>query len=385
MKTQSYEYLRISVYNLINKIIVETRYGNSKLNFPAQIKSDSSPILPPFMGEMGLEIMGFLPTIEPWLRNGWKIYARRPEFYPPDCAIYDEGLFEKIDKLMVDYHHYPLGNGTIIKGPRVPKNANFNLQGKKCNFLMKYNQEWQETMPTNVQFHRDLNDLLASYVLSPTRPYSFWDREIVAPQDDLIQYCFYGLNSASRALLPSYKPANFVNGGDVYPQHIGVQLRSYHRKINRNSNINLVLNFANQAAQLLGLPILLYGPVNGTHHPDNYQHSYEEAKAHSLPLLAWELRALRTCSLMFSPDSGWADVMAWLQIPSLVEDPIQNFHLLERLNVYQPTMRILDSHQPIKDQILSLLSGPKLVGNLPHSNHILSINKPAGFNNQYFR
>ena len=50
---------------------------------PAMPKIGVKRVLPPYLGELGYEVKYHLARVEPWLRNGWKILARRPEFYPP--------------------------------------------------------------------------------------------------------------------------------------------------------------------------------------------------------------------------------------------------------------------------------------------------------------
>ncbi|MEF3192078.1 MAG: hypothetical protein K6347_05985, partial [Campylobacterales bacterium] len=53
-----------------------------KNSLSIQEKNSEEWLLPPFLGEMGVEIEFFLASVEPYLRSGWKIPARRPQLYP---------------------------------------------------------------------------------------------------------------------------------------------------------------------------------------------------------------------------------------------------------------------------------------------------------------
>src|ERR1017187_3604442 len=66
---------------------------------PEAVSAPSEWVLPPYPGEMGHEIRGFLGRVEPYLRRGWKILARRPAFSPPGAAICDEAFFPREARL----------------------------------------------------------------------------------------------------------------------------------------------------------------------------------------------------------------------------------------------------------------------------------------------
>ncbi|MFB2921313.1 MULTISPECIES: hypothetical protein [Aerosakkonema] len=74
-----------------------------------------SKVLPPFGGEMGFEIRSFLGRVEPWLRNGWKIIAKRPEFYPKDTAIYDREYLQKESEIIKKYNAVRVSNSYYIR------------------------------------------------------------------------------------------------------------------------------------------------------------------------------------------------------------------------------------------------------------------------------
>ena len=69
-------------------------------------------MLPPYLGEMGYEVKYHLARVEPWLRNGWKILARRPEFYPPGTVVESPEFFEACDVILGE--HLIVGAGAGI-------------------------------------------------------------------------------------------------------------------------------------------------------------------------------------------------------------------------------------------------------------------------------
>ncbi len=68
-------------------------------------------ILPPYPGEMGIEIRYFLGRVEPWLHAGWKILSRRPELYPAGTAIRDDALTEAENALFARFGAVRLATG----------------------------------------------------------------------------------------------------------------------------------------------------------------------------------------------------------------------------------------------------------------------------------
>ena len=75
-------------------------------------------VLPPYPGELGIEIRYFLARVEPWLRAGWKILARRPELYPEGSAVLDDSLTAAENRLFSLYGAVRLATGPK-KWPRV--------------------------------------------------------------------------------------------------------------------------------------------------------------------------------------------------------------------------------------------------------------------------
>jgi len=119
----------------------------------------------------------------------------------------------------------------------------------------------------------------------------------------------------------------------------------------RDSDAAVILPLAERAAAHLGLPIIVYGRPDGNLLPDGYEQSYEAG----IDLLDKELRLLSACRLMFAPDSGWADLMAWLQVPTLLEGSVYSGHFDDLIG-FQPRIALLDRNAPVEPQIDRLLA-----------------------------
>jgi hypothetical protein len=113
-----------------------------------------------------------------------------------------------------------------------------------------------------------------------------------------------------------------------------------------------MMEIAETASQYLGLPILVYGHPEGTLLPDGYLHTVDLGVD---GLLARELGYLRNCRLMISPDSGWANLMAWLRVPTLVEKQICKY-VFYWLQPFKPRINIVKRDVPLPTQIQELLS-----------------------------
>ena len=74
-------------------------------------------LLPAYPGEMGIEIRYFLGRVEPWLRAGWQVLARRPELYPAGAALDDAALFAAEDALFRRYDADRLAVGPHVRQP----------------------------------------------------------------------------------------------------------------------------------------------------------------------------------------------------------------------------------------------------------------------------
>ncbi len=105
---------------------------------PSEPKIGVRRVLPPYLGEMGYEIKFHLARVEPWLSNGWKILARRPEFYPPDTAIHETEFFAACDKILAT-HAIASAGGGIYAPVAQGETANLQLMPKLADEGMEIN------------------------------------------------------------------------------------------------------------------------------------------------------------------------------------------------------------------------------------------------------
>jgi hypothetical protein len=353
--------------------------GTSPNPTPVSPASSEPLILPPFGGEMGIEIRSFLGRVEPWLRNGWKVLARRPEYYPPGTAIYDREFFQRESELLQRYGCVRFCYGYLFlagsqEKMQAPPGASLEVS------LDAIAQKVQMTIPDvrdilmSGMFEKELRQLFSGYLLHPDRPPTVWDQELLAVTP-FFDYTTY--SDVTNIIVPSYQPHDFVQPSYTTEPHIGVQLRA-RMEIDqrRNSNPEQVLDLAKQVAQAWQLPILIYGHPNGTYLPDGYRHTADDGVE---GLLKRELGYLTSCQLMFAPDSGWSELMAWLQVPTLLEKMTNShtFHWLKpfkpRLDVIRPEadvlklaeqVRSLPESLPAPDWTLERAVSPEALGKL---------------------
>lgn len=290
--------------------------------------------LPPFLGEMGIEIQFFIPAIEPWTRTGWKVLTKRPELYPQGVGHKDTVLFSEISALSKEYNAVP-----IMSRLSLPSGASLRFQahdheGGIRSTLDVASDEFRKILRT-YEFEKKLKMIVGNRILNANRPATQWDDYLTSihnPYDDI------ALPICSQALLPSYKPRAFLEGNGSVSRHIGLQLRNYGDPC-RNSNVEKVMSFVMIAKKLLGLPILCYGDKFGTVAPEGLQKTRDFINDEAI-LLDFELKALANCALMFAPDSGWCDLMAWLGVPTVLESAGKYTH--RRLSVYRPKILALN-------------------------------------------
>jgi len=60
---------------------------------------------------LALEVRGFLGQIEPWLRSGWVIPARRPSLYPNLLLSKTPSFFARIDEIKKEFGLYEMVGG----------------------------------------------------------------------------------------------------------------------------------------------------------------------------------------------------------------------------------------------------------------------------------
>ncbi len=307
---------------------------------PAQISPVSDGfVLPPYPGEMGIEIRYFLARVEPWLRAGWKILSRRPELYPEGSAILDDALTEAENALFARYGAVRLATGPKIVhvGERLPDRMAAMVARAKARRLQ---EEWRR--------------LLSPYFRTDGgRPWTLWDRALTTVLTDFSPHEMWAYGSV---LPPTNLPPAFVSESSdwTYPDHVGVQLRAVTwNPDGRNSDVGAVMADAQAVAKHLSLPVLVYGEPEGCTLPDGTRTT---ASLGNGRLLSRELGYLRTCRVMMAPNSGWADLMCWLRVPVLIErtEPLS---VLDMMAAFGPRMLVRQSELPAEAQVDALLRG----------------------------
>jgi hypothetical protein len=122
----------------------------------------------------------------------------------------------------------------------------------------------------------------------------------------------------------------------------------------RNSDPDQMLDAAGKIATHLGLDLIVYGHPDGCVIPSGYRTTWDAARPDGH--LARELGYLNSCRIMLSPNSGWADLMAWLQIPTLLEfcNGKGDFEPLRAC--FKPKLGVIDWTQPLGPQADAMLA-----------------------------
>ncbi|HVJ52073.1 MAG TPA: hypothetical protein VM689_06415 [Aliidongia sp.] len=313
-------------------------------------------LLPSYNGEMGLEIIYFLARAEPYLRNGWRILARRPALYPDGTAFYDPAYFAKLDQLVTKYQLHPASIG--LRSPEQRLDHNFHVQLTRCDLdqvALQMRYEKPDILIRESGFELELRDLFYSQCDLAQRGVIDLDLKLLSCQ--CARLADITIESAPM-LLPSYRPQPFLTPALPVQPHIGVQLRALAKTgkhpspgPNRDSDPAIILPLAERAAAKLGLPLLIYGRPEGNVLPKGYERTHEPG----IDLLSKELQWLSACALMFAPDSGWADLMAWLRVPTLLEGSAYSGHF-DALAGFEPRLALIDYERPIEPQIEALLA-----------------------------
>src|SRR6185436_4807783 len=184
---------------------------------PKHAEADEFAILPPYLGEFGFEVRFFLGAVEPWLRNGWTIPARRPELYPPGAAFADREFFAHIDRLKKQF-----GGTEVLLG------LSFGTSSRPWKELKKSTHGAIEIDAVDDAFYRRLATIerairraVKSRYFHPYRPQTPWDFPLTAVHVPWAPALTFPVNT----LVPTYKPAAFgIDNPSVGP-HVGVQLR----------------------------------------------------------------------------------------------------------------------------------------------------------------
>jgi len=348
--------MRSEIERLMGQVVRCGLRPNTTNPFAGRFSDRQVKILPSFNGEMGYEIIFFLSRIEPYLRNGWRILARRPALYPPGTAFYDAAYFAELDRLAETYNVIPTPAGLRQRMQRAGQYLDATiLQGNLEKIEVKVRYDSPQVLIQESQFELQLRDLFYSYC--------DLDKRGVLDIDTMLLSCqptrLHDYTTVTRPVLrPSYQPQAFLAPTEPQRPHIGVQLRAMtgirkqpEGKPGRDSDAAFVLPLAARAAAHLGLPIVVYGRPDGNLLPDGYERTYELG----IDLLDKELRLLPACRLMFAPDSGWADLMAWLQVPTLLEGSLTPGHFDELID-FSPRIALIDRSLAIEGQIDALLA-----------------------------
>jgi hypothetical protein len=310
--------------------------------------ADERAILPPYLGEFGFEVRIFLGAVEPWLRNGWSIPARRPELYPPGSAFADPEFFAEIDRLKERHGGtevlFSLAFGSSPKpwtDLRTESNggeSSITIDGLDDLFYRKV-----------AMLERTVRHAVKTRYFHPLRLQTPWDYPLTSVHVPWAPALAFPLNS----IVPTYRPAAFCAGNISISAHVGVQLRNVPAKPERNSNIDRILPLVRAAAAHLDLPIVCYGHPEGTVPVPGIPSTFKLAQ--NLPLLEVELEALAHCKLLFAPETGIANLAGWLQVPTLLESQQLGYEY-ESLRPFNPRIDIIDYESAIEEQIDRLLA-----------------------------
>lgn len=289
-------------------------------------------IMHPFLGEMGLEIRGFLGQIEPWLRSGWIIPARRSCFYPENTVFDDPVFFQRVDEIK-SCHGLREMSGRLEKIEAGHIEAGVG-QGEGFFQLMIRGDIARDLEPF-LAARRDLRSAFYDRYGHDTLLPTHWHSRLSSlsyPDDDLE-------NTGRRVVLPSYLPPVFTRHIFDFPRHVGVQMRNVPQNPARNSDPERIMRLATEASAILGLPLLSYGRKEDFFLPGVQRTA--DLLPEGAPQLNAELAFLRSCALMIAPDSGWADLMGWLRVPTLLER-IWFPGGFEALRPFSPRMALAD-------------------------------------------
>lgn len=336
------------------RLILKTAYLNEAdpvlAPCPAEPKIGVRRVLAPYMGEMGLEVRSHLARIEPWLRNGWKIAARRPEFYPPGTAIAAPRFFAAAQGVMTEFGVTAAGGGLYVLPEKI---GHYNIapdaQGEQISALIELSTMERATREARAEI--GLRRLFLEWFDHEGRPLTDHDREMFAISQSSTAETEYRL---AESLRPSYRPAAFETPSHPLEPHVGFQVRAVTTMDKkRNSDPEWMGATALAIGAHLNLPVVAYGHPEGCVIPEGVVTTWRGTdEGH----LARELGFLKSCRLMLSPDSGWADLMAWLGVPVLLEMLRMPYTFEGLRETFQPRMALADRNAPIGPQIDALLA-----------------------------
>ncbi len=346
------------IYRTVLKTALLNQTPPSLAPSPTMPRLGVKRVLPPYLGEMGYEVRLHLARIEPWLSNGWKILARRPDFYPSGTAIHSADFFAACDKIMADHgvvgsfggiYIVPLEFGELTVTPQ--------FEGEKGVIQVGLSDITKMFRQALVEI--ELRKLFLDWLDHDGRPVTEYDRDALSFQPTSKGNIDYRL---AESLRPSYLPHAFEHPVEPAPSHVGFQMRAVNNGVvqYRNSDPAWMCATAQAIGAHLGLPVMAYGHQDGCVIPSEFQATWDPARG-AEGHLARELGYLKSCRLMLSPDSGWADLMAWLGVPVLLEMLLSPIVFDSMRDSFQPRFALVDRTAPIGPQVDALLaSGPCL-------------------------
>lgn len=309
-------------------------------------------VLPPYLGEMGLEIRFHLARIEPWLRNGWRIVARHPELYPPGSTVPAPEYFARCDEILKKLGIVPSFAGIHIPPMEFGQvSIDQTISGGRGNVGLKLSDVAKVASQALAEI--ELRKLFLEWFDYKGRPLTDYDRDTLGFSPTAVGTLEYRLASALR---PSYLPAPFLDPPEPMRPHVGVQMRAVKSHIPqpRNSNPAYMIRTAQAIGEHLGLPVLAYGHPEGCHIPEELDRTWGKGPPESH--FARELGFLASCKLMLAPDSGWADLMAWLGVPTLLERLVVPTAYESLRHAFAPRLAVIDRDARLAPQIDALLS-----------------------------
>jgi hypothetical protein len=340
------------VIRMVLKTVLFNKEPAELVPSPALPRIGVKRVLPPYLGEMGYEVKYHLARVEPWLRNGWKIVARRPEFYPPGTVVDAPDFFEALDNIMNEHAVFGAGAGIYAPPPDLADlDIVPHLDGLSVEVRIRLgdiNKIMREAV-CEIRLRR----LFLDWLDYDGRPLTDYDRNIFAFSETCVAETDI---RRSEGLKPGYLPPAFEAPPETMGPHVGFQVRAVkHLSPKRNSDADWMVETAAAIGAHLGLPVIAYGHADGCVIPEGVQATWREAdggRGH----LARELGYLKTCRIMLSPDSGWADLMAWLGVPVLLEMLRFSMAFEELRDSFQPRIALIDRNLPLGPQIDDLLA-----------------------------
>lgn len=302
----------------------------------------------------GGEIRHHLAKVEPWLHNGWQIISRFPEFYPEGKAIYNRDLFREIDEICAKYHIIG-AYGALYIPPRHEENYGLKFEPKENSL----NISCDNVVPvvTKALAETELRQLFMKWFYAPERHIMDYDHYVLSFSSSALGNSTY---YDGYALLPGYLPPKFLNPPDPIAPHVGVQIRKMAKTAQRNSDPQWMLQTASQIAEHLGLELMVYGHENGCYLPESgYRLSWDTHRPEGH--MARELGYLKSCRVMLAPDSGWADLMVWLGVPTFLEMQLLKGTMSPfwyGIKDFRPRLRVFDRQSPAGTQTDALLNDP---------------------------